>query len=89
MSSVHISKSGNVSAINNEVSRVGALLAIASLGLTFGLVFKFELNKRVNHNDLSERDKVSIISHYNKLLDLPLLMDCLNIKKARLKKSNE
>jgi hypothetical protein len=71
--SVHKAYSGSASGVNNAVSRIAAMIAIAALGALMISVFTVNLNGSVNASPLSDDEKSQILIQTNKLggIDIP------------------
>ncbi len=59
--------SGAASGVNNAVSRIAALLAIALLGAIMSTTFSNHLIKNISHSSLSAKEQQQVIEQKNKL----------------------
>lgn len=67
MSSIDQSRAGVASGINNAVSRVAALLAIAMLGLVFAAIFDARLERGLNELGLPAAERQGVEAQRTKL----------------------
>jgi EmrB/QacA subfamily drug resistance transporter len=72
MGAVDQGHAGIASGINNAVSRVAALLAVAAFGVLMLLSFQRGLEQRLSSMDLSREQSTGIISQGNDLLNLKI-----------------
>ncbi len=72
MSSVPESDIGTASGVNNAVSRVSAVLAIAVLGVIFAARFESDLSAALSHLSLPGGARYALTSHADRLADDPI-----------------
>jgi EmrB/QacA subfamily drug resistance transporter len=70
MTSVSEDYVGTASGINNAITRIAGLLAIAILGLVMTVIFNHQLEAKLNKSILSISVKQTIIQQENKLADI-------------------
>ncbi len=70
MDSVSEQQAGVASGVNNAVSRVASLLAIAVLGIVAFRVFDIQLEKKLNAGNLPETAKHAVLEQRNRLTQI-------------------
>jgi EmrB/QacA subfamily drug resistance transporter len=72
MGSVPASDVGTASGVNNAVSRVAAVLAIAVLGVIFAARFESDLSAKLEHLGLPSAARHALVTHADRLADDPI-----------------
>lgn len=67
MNSIKLDHAGAASGVNNAVSRIAGLLAVAILGLVMTTVFTYQLTKRLNNSMIPTRIKQEIFNQRSQL----------------------
>jgi MFS family permease len=67
MNSIPLEQSGTASGINNAVSRIAGLLAVAILGLVMIMIFNQQLTKKLTASSLPTTTQLEIISERSQL----------------------
>jgi MFS family permease len=75
MSAVSQDKAGVASGVNNAVSRVGGLLAVAVFGVVILLAFSRGLESRLSGLDLPPAAHTELLAHRERLAELPAPAD--------------
>ncbi len=70
MSSIPENYVGAASGVNNAISRIAGLLAVAVLGLVMAMVFNQQLEERLKNSPLAIPAKQEIITQKNRLADI-------------------
>lgn len=79
--------SGSASGVNNAVSRIAGLLAVALLGAVLAMVFSTKLQDSLNKVDLSQKERQEILIQKDKILAIALPKDLGEEKRIQAKKA--
>ena len=64
--------SGVASGVNNSVSRIAALMAVAILGALLITLFTISLESSINNSELNEQNKIEILEQRDKLANIKI-----------------
>jgi EmrB/QacA subfamily drug resistance transporter len=87
MNSVPVEHAGTVSGINNAVSRLAGLLAIAVLGVVMLTVFNRNLATGLEKSDLDPETRQQIMSQREKLAAIDVPQHILSEQRAKIEKT--